>query len=54
MRIQSATASLCSTTMFVSSDFDIFAEKPIQESVLETTEVVYKHIPSIDQSDLEF
>jgi hypothetical protein len=38
----------------MSSEFDIFAAKPVQESVLETTEVVYKPIASVDQSDLEF
>jgi hypothetical protein len=41
-------------TAFVSSEFDIFAAKPVQESVLETTEVVYKPIASVEQSDLEF
>ena len=44
----------CNETMFVSSEFDIFARKPVQESVLETIDVVYKPIASIDQSDLEF
>jgi hypothetical protein len=38
----------------VPSEFDIFPSKPVQESVLETTEVVYKPIASVDQSDLEF
>ena len=41
-------------TMFVSSEFDIFARKPVQESILETLDVVYKPIASVDQSDLEF
>ncbi|GFG40884.1 hypothetical protein Cfor_11566, partial [Coptotermes formosanus] len=41
-------------TAFVSSEFDIFAAKPVQECVLETTEVVYKPIASVDQSDFEF
>ena len=40
--------------MFVSSEFDIFARKPVQESILETLDVVYKPIASVDQSDLEF
>ena len=40
--------------MFVSSEFDIFASKPIQESILVTLDVVYKPIASVDQSDLEF
>ena len=39
--------------MFVSSEFDIFARKPAQESILETLDV-YKPIASVDQSDLEF
>jgi len=38
----------------VSSEFDIFASKPIQTSVIETKEVKYKPIVSVDQSDLEF
>jgi len=38
----------------VSSEFDIFAPRPVQSSVLETTEVTYKPIASVDQSDLEF
>ena len=40
--------------MFVSSESDIFARKPVQESILETLDVVYKPIASVDQSDLEF
>ena len=40
--------------MFVSCEFDIFASKPVQESVHETVDVVYKTIASVDQSDLEF
>jgi hypothetical protein len=54
MRIQSVSASARIMTTFVSSEFNIFAAKPVQESVLETTEVVHKPIASIDQSDLEF
>jgi len=41
-------------TMFVSSEFDIFARKPVQESVHETVDVVYRPIASVDHSDLEF
>jgi hypothetical protein len=37
----------------VSSDFDIFAHKPIQTSILETVETVYKPIAPVEQSDLE-
>ena len=38
----------------LSSEFDIFAPKLVQASVIETTEVSYKPIASVDQSDLEF
>ena len=38
----------------LSSEFDLFAPRPIQTSVVETTEVRYKPIPSVEQSDLEF
>jgi hypothetical protein len=54
MHIQLVTVSPHIMTSFVSSEFDIFASKPVKESVLETTEVVYKPIASVDQSDLEF
>ena len=40
--------------MFVSSEFDIFSRKTVQESILETLGVVYKPIASVYQSDLEF
>ena len=40
--------------MFISSEFDIFARKPVQESVHETVDLVYKPIASVDQSDLDF
>ena len=36
--------------IFVNSKFDIFASKPVQESVHETAEVVYKSIEFNDQS----
>jgi len=36
------------------SEFYIFAPKPVKASVVETTEVAYKPIASVDQSDLEF
>jgi hypothetical protein len=39
---------------FVSTGFDVFAQKPVQEAVLETTEAEYKPIASVDMSDLEF
>jgi len=38
----------------VNSEFDIFAHKPIQTSILETVETVYKPIARVEQSDLEF
>jgi len=38
----------------VSSEFDILAHWPIQTPVLDTIEVVYKHIDPVDQNDLEF
>jgi hypothetical protein len=37
-----------------STEFDIFAIKPVQTSTLDMIETVYKLIASIDQSDLEF
>ena len=39
---------------FVSTDFDIFASRPIQSSILETTEARYSPIAPVGQSDLEF
>ena len=38
----------------VSSEFDIFTHKPLQTSVLETIETVYKSIAHGEQNDLEF
>jgi hypothetical protein len=38
----------------VSTEFDIFNKKPLQEAVLETVEVTYKSIGIIDHTDLEF
>jgi len=37
---------------FVSSEFDIFAHKPIQSAILETHVVHYKPIATVDQNDL--
>jgi hypothetical protein len=37
-----------------STEFDIFATKPVQTSTLDATETAYKPIASIDQTDLEF
>jgi len=38
----------------LSSEFDIFAPKPVQAYIVETTEVTNEPIASVDQSDLEF
>ena len=38
----------------LSSEFDLFAPRPIQKSVVETTEVTYKPIASVEQSNIEF
>jgi hypothetical protein len=45
---------MSANVLSVSSEFDIFSSKPVQTSVLETTEVEYKPIAPITQSDLEF
>jgi len=45
---------MSANTVSESSEFDTFASKPVQTSVLETTEVKYKPIASVNQSDLEF
>jgi len=38
----------------ISSDFDIFAHKPVQTCLLGTIETAYKPIAPVDQNDLEF
>jgi hypothetical protein len=38
----------------VSSEFDIFARKPVQNAIQDTNVVVYIPVAPIDQSDLEF
>ena len=40
--------------MSASTEFGIFATRPLQTSKLETLETSYKPITSLDQSDLEF
>lgn len=40
--------------MYVSTEFDIFGDRPVQNAVQETLVVNYKPIANIDQSDLEF
>ena len=37
-----------------STEFDVFATRPVQTSTLETLETSYKPIATLDQSDLEF
>jgi len=39
---------------FVTTEFDIFAHKPVQTAILETNAVHYKPIATVDQKDLEF
>ena len=39
---------------FVTTEFDIFAHKPVQTTILETNAVHYKPIATVDQNDLEF
>ena len=39
---------------FVTSEFDIFAQKPIQTAILETHVVHHKPIATVDQNDLQF
>ena len=38
----------------ISSEFDIFAHKPVQTSVLGTIETAYKPIAPVEQNDLQF
>jgi hypothetical protein len=45
---------MAAETSSVSSEFHIFAPKPVQTSVQETIETVFRPIASVDQSDLEF
>jgi len=40
--------------LFVSNEFDIFARKPVETWILETTATAYKPIALVDQSDLKF
>ena len=39
---------------FVSSEFDVFPPKPVQQAIQDTKVVHYKPVASVDQSDLEF
>jgi hypothetical protein len=38
----------------LSSEFDIFASRPVQTSAAQSTEIIYKPIASVEQSDLEY
>jgi len=38
----------------LSSEFDIFAPRPIQTSIVDTAEVTYQPIASVEHSDLKF
>ena len=45
---------MAAETLSVISELDIFAHKPVQTSILETIEIIFRPIASVDQSDLEF
>ena len=36
------------------SEFDIFAQKPLQTAILETRETLFKPVATVDQSGLQF
>ena len=40
-------------TSYLGTEFDLFGRKAKQDSCLETTEVIYKPIASVDQKDIE-
>ena len=46
--------SMAAEALLVSSEFDNFAQKPVQTSVQENVETIYRPIASVDQCDLEF
>jgi hypothetical protein len=45
---------MAANAVSVTSEFHIFADRPVQSSTLDTNEIVCKPIVSIDQSGLEF
>jgi len=45
---------MAAVALFLGTDFDIFAPKPIQVGVLETADTIYKPLASLNQDDLEF
>ena len=46
--------TMAADVVSASTEFDIFATRPVQSSTTETTETAYKPIASLVQSDLEF
>jgi hypothetical protein len=40
--------------VFVSSEFDIFAPKPVQSAILGTDVVHFKPMATVDENDIEF
>ena len=44
---------MCGVVEFVTTEFDIFAHKPVQTAILETHAVHYKSIATVDENDLE-
>jgi len=40
--------------IIMAAEFDIFAHKPVQTSILETIETIFRPTASVDQTDLEF
>jgi len=45
---------MAAMALFVGTEFDIFAPKPIQVGVVETADTIYKPLASLNQDDLEF
>jgi len=45
---------MAAEALSVSSEFDIFTQKPVQTSVQETIETIYMPVASVVQSDMEF
>ena len=46
--------SMAPKALSVSSEFEIFAHKHVQISVLEIVETIFKPIATVDKNDLEF
>jgi hypothetical protein len=45
---------MAAEALSVSSEFDVFEQKPVQTLVEETIETIFRPITLVDQSDLEF